>query len=300
MKCEWSVLLSYLELRTGFLATSCTIAVDLTTYACYFDAGQCIHWPMHVHDWGRMHAYFFPVLFGTILTVRSDTRPKAAKSAFYAVAAGRKPGIYRTWPEAESQVRGFGGYVHHIQSNLRARYKKFNTESEARSFVGTGAPGPSGSSKPYQRPGTNASDRATSPISYAESSDLPPNLKAIAKDGFRFSSGQPPRLVAYTDGSGLGNGKRGARAGAGVYWGDGKAALHNIAERVPGKEQTNNRGELLVSSMSWVQLTQSIIRAIEMCPHPQLPLEIRTDSQYSISCERYAGLANIRHDSLPP
>lgn len=47
----------------------------------------------------------------------------------------------------------------------------------------------------------------------------------------------------------------------------------NLAERLPGQLQTNNRAELL-----------AIIRALETCPFPQLPLEIRTDSQYSIAC----------------
>lgn len=31
---------------------------------------------------------------------------------YYAVAKGKKPGIYRTWPEAESQVSGFPGAIH--------------------------------------------------------------------------------------------------------------------------------------------------------------------------------------------
>lgn len=48
----------------------------------------------------------------------------------------------------------------------------------------------------------------------------------------------------------------------------------NLAERLPGQMQTNNRAELL-----------AIIRALESCPFPKLPLEIRTDSQYSIACE---------------
>lgn len=54
--------------------------------------------------------------------------------------------------------------------------------------------------------------------------------------------------MVYTDGSGLGNGQAGARAGLGVYWGsEGDAGRRNLAERVPGNLQTNNRGELLVS-----------------------------------------------------
>lgn len=44
---------------------------------------------------------------------------------FYAVAKGRKPGLYYTWPDARSQVDGFNGAV----------YKSFTTEKEAREWL---------------------------------------------------------------------------------------------------------------------------------------------------------------------
>ncbi len=44
-----------------------------------------------------------------------------AKKKFYAVSSGRRPGIYSTWPEAEAQVKGYGG----------ARYKGFSSRAEA-------------------------------------------------------------------------------------------------------------------------------------------------------------------------
>jgi ribonuclease HI len=40
---------------------------------------------------------------------------------FYVVWLGREPGIYNSWPEAETQTRGFKG----------ARFKSFDTHSEA-------------------------------------------------------------------------------------------------------------------------------------------------------------------------
>lgn len=64
----------------------------------------------------------------------------------------------------------------------------------------------------------------------------------------------------------------------------------NLAEALPGPVQTNNRAELLVSAWRCSKLLvlrqclQAIIRAIETCPFPDLPLEIRTDSSYSIKC----------------
>lgn len=40
----------------------------------------------------------------------ADSRPKASKG-YYAVAKGRKPGIYGTWAECEAQVKGFPACV---------------------------------------------------------------------------------------------------------------------------------------------------------------------------------------------
>ena len=48
-----------------------------------------------------------------------------AKKKFYAVADGRKPGIYYSWPEAEAQVKGYGG----------AKYKGFVSRAEAKSWM---------------------------------------------------------------------------------------------------------------------------------------------------------------------
>lgn len=50
-------------------------------------------------------------------------------------------------------------------------------------------------------------------------------------------------LVVYTDGACKGNGRQGAIAGVGVWWGHNDP--RNIAERCPGS-QTNNRAELIV------------------------------------------------------
>ncbi|CAG8654317.1 21131_t:CDS:2 [Racocetra persica] len=79
-----------------------------------------------------------------------------------------------------------------------------------------------------------------------------------------------PKLVVWTDGCALNNGKEGARAGLGVFWGDNDT--RNLSERLPGYKQTNNRAEIM-----------AVIRALETCPDPELPLEIMTDSKYTIN-----------------
>lgn len=49
---------------------------------------------------------------------------------YYAVRKGRKPGVYSSWAECKAQVDHFPGPI----------YKKFATEEEAWSFVGSSAP----------------------------------------------------------------------------------------------------------------------------------------------------------------
>ncbi len=48
-----------------------------------------------------------------------------AGGAFYAVAKGRRVGVFSTWAECERQVKGFTG----------AKYKKFPTLAEAQEFA---------------------------------------------------------------------------------------------------------------------------------------------------------------------
>ena len=79
-------------------------------------------------------------------------------------------------------------------------------------------------------------------------------------------------INVYTDGSALGNGKRGGRAGIGVYFGE--MDKRNVSERLEGKEQTNNRGELT-----------AIKRALQILSKDSskdCAINIYTDSQYSI------------------
>ncbi len=50
---------------------------------------------------------------------------KKAKYNFYAVKAGRVPGIYRTWDECKAQTDGYSGAV----------YKGFYTQADAQNFL---------------------------------------------------------------------------------------------------------------------------------------------------------------------
>lgn len=66
-------------------------------------------------------------------------------------------------------------------------------------------------------------------MTHATPSELSPQLAKLAEQGWRFSKKTPTALVVYTDGSGIGNGKKGAKAGLGVWWGDrGDAGAQSV------------------------------------------------------------------------
>ncbi|CAI2172721.1 5953_t:CDS:2 [Funneliformis geosporum] len=162
-------------------------------------------------------------------------------SGFYAVRVGRLPGVYESWEECEK----------HIKNYPNAKFKKFTTLQEAEAFMKEG------------NVKKEAYLRKTSRQKIQKESLSIPSTQ-ISNVGNRKS------LRVWTDGSARSNGKDGARAGVGVYWGENDT--RNVSERLPGPRQTNNRAEIM-----------AVIRALETCPDNNVPLEIRTDSKYTIN-----------------
>lgn len=164
--------------------------------------------------------------------------------AFYAVRVGRSPGIYSTWDECEAQIKSFPG----------ARYKKFPTAQQAQEFI-TGISGGSTVIAPPSAQTTTATGGSKS----VPSTSNTPHVSSV-----------PGEITVFSDGACKGNGKFGAVAGVGVWWGHDDP--RNLAERCPGK-QTNNRAELI-----------AIVRVLEQSQAETNPLRIKTDSKYSINC----------------
>ena len=76
------------------------------------------------------------------------------------------------------------------------------------------------------------------------------------------------QIEAYTDGACYNNGKANAQCGSGIWFGPGQE--RNRAIKVPGREQSNQVGELI-----------AIIIAAEAVPQ-SWPLKIHSDSRYAI------------------
>lgn len=175
---------------------------------------------------------------------------------FYAVAVGNPTGIFNDWADASEAIKGVKG----------PKYKRFPSRAEAVDYIRE-----HGSLEAVRALGETAiaTPAAAAPI------EIPTQVKKPTK-----TTRVPPPLAmpqvpedlirVYTDGSSLANGKAGARAGVGVFFGNGDP--RNVSERLAGEPQTNQRAELM-----------AMLRALEACPTDKT-VKIVSDSQYSINC----------------
>ncbi|KAG0087585.1 hypothetical protein BGZ93_010833 [Podila epicladia] len=191
-------------------------------------------------------------------------KSKGPAKGFYAVHVGKTKGIYFTWPECEKQIKGVVG----------AKFKKFDNLKEAEVFVKEGPQQFAKPVKPKVVAGGLRVVKGTTPYDRPDPSSSSSSSSATAKDhfvrvnGIRVSASDS--IVVYTDGSSRGNGQHGCQAGLGVFFGVNDP--RNVSERLAGEPQTNQRAELTAA-----------LRALEVCGSDTKPLEIRTDSMYTIN-----------------
>lgn len=214
---------------------------------------------------------------------------------FYAVRKGLQPGVYNTWDECKSQVDKFPG----------ASYKKFASEKDAWDFVKSQPakfvssteeePASCDIKLPDRAPSYEATVAALVGFKRSRANlEEAAGRKADEVDGYsakrtkrseiepRETESSVPSaeesdftymgdsVVVYTDGCCEGNGRDGARAGIGVYWGPNHPL--NTAERLPGR-QTNQRAEILAACKALEQAKDLKIKK----------LVLYTDSKFTIN-----------------
>ncbi|KAI1897351.1 hypothetical protein AGOR_G00082420 [Albula goreensis] len=200
---------------------------------------------------------------------------------FYAVKIGARPGVYNTWDECKSQVSKFPC----------ATYKKFASEEDAWAFVrsksaaepsasategGSCVPGPPrfapegiplfplGKKRP---PGDCDEVDHGKRLKCTDEDPLKACSEEVGNDRFTYMG---DAVVVYTDGCCTGNGRAGARAGIGVYWGPDHPM--NVSDRLEGR-QTNQRAEI-----------QAACKALEQAKDKNFKkLVLYTDSMFTIN-----------------
>lgn len=93
-----------------------------------------------------------------------------AGKKFYAIAVGRRPGIYESWPLAHAQVMGFPG----------ARYKGFASRSEAEAWL---------AQPPARHPAARSKARAAAGPVSAGQPVRPGAVQVFSDGGARFNPG---------------------------------------------------------------------------------------------------------------
>jgi ribonuclease HI len=153
----------------------------------------------------------------------------AEAARFYGVASGHVPGVYTDWADAQEQIKGW----------KLPKYKKFATRSEAEAFVqADGGDYRKSTVRPGQEDAAGDDIFDLAPAAKRLKGSLAVSSKASEKSSdavlstvtipaakqklpTRISDTKSGPLRIYTDGSTLGNGKVGAVAGVGVFFGDG-------------------------------------------------------------------------------
>lgn len=161
---------------------------------------------------------------------------------YYAVAAGRSPGIYTTWAACSTQVSGFSGSV----------YKSFNTETEASRFIS-------------QKTSSSTSRTITGVSKKINRSSLQKSSVSTVVEN------DDSCITIYTDGACKSNGHANALAGCGVFYGINDS--RNKSVKLPPHSDfkpTNNRAEMM-----------AVIMALESHPKAE-KIKIMTDSQYTM------------------
>lgn len=192
------------------------------------------------------------------------------RKRYYAVAAGRKPGIYTQWfgpAGAEEQVRGFAG----------ARYKGFATLAEAEKWLESlslAVPqaadgGPHSASAPEEAPkiaehrGQARSSRSIG-CPGAETGESKPEASRKAASARRPKE-RTGRILVFTDGGSIDNPGPGGY-GAVILRGDERIELSGGFRRT-----TNNRMELM-----------GCIAALSRIEPPGQRILVQTDSRYVV------------------
>lgn len=187
------------------------------------------------------------------LGIRLVSKMKA-KSKFYAVRQGRRPGIYSTWYAAindADEILIQSSYSRkdcsaQVNQHQGAVFKSFATFSDAQAFLLPSG----GAAAPVETLQPSTSTNGQSSIAIKKSTfqfftqSIAGSSSSLAVKDTSLSNADDQILSIWTDGACRGNGTRRAKAGYGVYF--GPKDPRNLSEKLEGPVQTNNRAELTV------------------------------------------------------
>ena len=181
---------------------------------------------------------------------------------YYAVANGRKSGIFLNWNDCCESVQGYSHAV----------FKKFDTKEEAEIFLET-----------HQ---IENKDGLKTQINL----DISTQKSKPAVD-IEFISD----LYIYTDGACSNNGKLEAKAGIGIYF--GMNDKRNVSKRIDGK-QTNNTAELKAVIEVYPLIENDVKCGKKIAIMTDSQYVIQCVTSYGEKCHKKGWTANIPNKEL--
>lgn len=137
-----------------------------------------------------------------------NPNPNSTPNRFYAVAVGNKPGIYTEWLQAQAAYKGVKA----------PKYKKFDSRQAAEEWLSTFE-----LSQPVFTLDDEGEDEEGDDEDEEDESE-PAAKRHQTEAQFALATGHENLASVqhiWTDGSSLSNGRKGAVAGVGVFFGDG-------------------------------------------------------------------------------
>lgn len=196
---------------------------------------------------------------------RNTSKKSSSSETCYAVKHndGMLPGrIFTEWSECQAYIKGKRGVT----------FKKFQDSQSARDFI---------------EGNTHTTDERLLGNTIQD-------FSRKYKQNFEVARQHQPRCFIYCDGSALGNGMTGSKAGAGVYFEYDPSK--NIAAPLKVGAQTNNRGEALAVLLALQEIWKELTRTKHNRQYT-----IKTDSEYvsKLLNDRYATYTPHELQNLP-
>ena len=167
---------------------------------------------------------------------------------YYAVAKGYNTGIFTTWLECQTQVKGFSNAI----------FKKFKTRDEANKFINTNS---------------QINNDINSVTKDINSVTTTKDINSVTKDINSITTTKDINYYVYTDGACSNNGMTNAKAGIGIYF--GMNDIRNVSKSLSGK-QTNNTAELIAIIDTFDIIKPDLLLGKK--------ITIVSDSKYAIKC----------------
>ena len=194
---------------------------------------------------------------------------------YYAIAKGKKTGIFANWDSCKTYIDGYKGAI----------FKKFDNKKDAILFIKKNN-SQINNKKSVQKDISSYFNISNKTITGFSSNSKTLDNKSSEINGINEINETIEYI--YTDGGCINNGKPNAIAGIGIYFGENDP--RNVSKKLIG-QQTNNIAELTAIILAYQIIKNDNIDNLDKIKFNK-NLTIFSDSEYAIKCATTYGAKN--------